>query len=420
VDPQRALLLRHLESVRAEGERRVVMRFRRAYPEQFFDAAVHVQPLPAHLVDTIPAARFAASAFVQAPIGNGPYRWVRREPGRQLELAANEQFFLGRPKLDRVVFLLARDAEAQINLLLDGTADILETVAPMTGVPRLTGRRELRIVPVASLNVGYLLFNHRAHGDRSRPHPILADVDVRRAIAMALDRQTLLRATYGTWAVLPDAPVSQSHWTRPLVPRGPAYDPAAARRMLARKGWTDRNGDGILDKDGAPLELRLNLPSTSAPRLALAPQIQEMLRRVGIRLELVRLDGPVWVERRRRGEFDLDFSAAFMDPSPSGIVQSWTCAGRGGTNVGQYCNPAVDSLIEAAIMTPDGDVAARWSAAYAALQRDVPAVFLFAPTQPFVVHARYRNVTVRPESNYGDLWRWSVDPARRLPRDGGR
>src|SRR5262245_44870627 len=78
VDPARALLLRHLESVTGEGDHRVVLRFRHAYREQFYDATFHVQLLPAHLVDTIPASRFAASAFVQAPVGNGPYRWVRR------------------------------------------------------------------------------------------------------------------------------------------------------------------------------------------------------------------------------------------------------------------------------------------------------------------------------------------------------
>jgi peptide/nickel transport system substrate-binding protein len=135
VDPARALLLRYLASVTAEGDHRVVMRFRRAYPEQLYDATFHVQPLPAHLVDSIPPARFAGSAFVRQPVGNGPYRWVRREPGRQLELAANPGFFLGTPTIDRVVFLTARDPEAQINLILDGSADLFENVPPVSGPP---------------------------------------------------------------------------------------------------------------------------------------------------------------------------------------------------------------------------------------------------------------------------------------------
>jgi peptide/nickel transport system substrate-binding protein len=417
VDAQRALLLRYLASVTAEGDRRVVMRFRRAYPEQFYDASYHVQPLPAHLVDSLPPGpRFAGSEFVKRPVGNGPYRWIRRDPGRQLELAADPEYFLGAPKLDRLIFLTVRDPEAQINLLLDGTADILEAVPPVSGPVRLAANPAVRLLNIPSLSVLYLLFNQRAPGDRSRAHPILGDVEVRRAISLALDRLNLARSTYGRFALPADAPAAQAHWTRDVVPRGTAYNPAAARTLLASRGWVDRNGDGVLEKDGVPLTLRLSIPATSATRAIMAPQVQEQLRRIGVRVEIDRLDFPVFIERRTKGEFDLDLSAANMDPSPSGIVQSWSCAGRGGTNVGGYCDPGLDSLLERAIYaTRNGGRI--WQAAYARLQGDVPAVFLASPAWSVAVHSRFRNVSIRPESPYGDLWRWSVDPARRISRD---
>ena len=416
VDPQRALLLRYLASVTAEGDRRVVLRFKRVYAEQLYDATWHVQLLPAHLVDTIPPERFAASAFVRDPVGSGPYRWVRRDPGRQVELAANKDFFLGAPRLDRVVFLLVRDPEAALNLMLDGTADIYEGVPPGSGPPRLAANPALRLLTTPSFSVVYLLFNQRAYGNREQPHPILADAAVRRALTMVIDRGPLLQSAYGAYGLPTNAPVAQGHWTYRLVPKGPGNDVAAARALLRKQGWSDSDGDGVLDKGGTPLSLRLNLPSTSAPRVAMAPQIQEQLRRAGVRLELIRLDGPVWVQRRTRGEFDIDFASATMDPSPAGIVQSWSCAGRAGSNYGQYCDPAVDSWFEQAISSPRGGERS-WRAGYAALQNDAPAAFLATPPVLLVVHRRYRGVSLRPESMYGDLWRWSVDPGRRLARD---
>ena len=416
VDPQRALLLRHLATVTAEGEQRVVLRFRRAYPEQFYDATWQVQLLPAHLVDSIPAERFAASAFVREPVGSGPYRWVRREPGRQLELAANSTFFLGAPKLDRLVFLLVRDPEAALNLMLDGTADVYEGVAPSSGPARLAGNPSLRLLTTPSFITVYLLFNQRAYGNRQQAHPILADAGVRRALSLAIDRTPLLQSAYGKYGVPTYAPVAQGHWTYRLVPKGPGYDAAGARALLRRLGWADSDGDGILDKGGAPLSLRLNLPTTSAPRVAMATQLQEQLRRAGVRIELIRLDGPVWGQRRQRGEFDIDFAAAVMDPSPAGIVQSWSCAGRAGSNYGQYCDPVVDRFLEQAISSPRGGER-NWRAAYAALQNDAPAAFLAAPPVLLAVHRRYRGVSLRPESLYSDVWRWSVDPGRRLARD---
>jgi peptide/nickel transport system substrate-binding protein len=342
---------------------------------------------------------------------------MRRDPGRQLELAANPDFFLGAPKLDRLVFLTARDPEAQINLLLDGTADIFEAVPPVSGPVRLAANPAIRLLNVPSLSVLYLLFNQRAPGNRTQPHPILGDVEVRRAIALALDRLNLARSTYGRFALPADAPAAQAHWTRGVVPKGMSYNPGAARALLASRGWVDRNGDGVLEKDGRPLALRLSIPATSATRAIMAPQVQEQLRQIGIRVEIDRLDFPVFIERRTRGEFDLDLSAANMDPSPSGIVQSWSCAGRGGSNVGWYCNPGLDSLLTQTIYSTRSG-SATWRAAYARLQADVPAVFLASPAWSVAVHSRFRGVSIRPESPYGDLWRWSVDPGRRISRDG--
>jgi hypothetical protein len=69
-------------------------------------------------------------------------------------------------------------------------------------------------------------------------------------------------------------------------------------------------------------------------------------------------------------------------------------------------------------MTSTHNPEANWRAAYAALQRDVPAIFIASPSTLFAVHTRYRDVTLRPESFYSTIWRWSVDPARRIARDG--
>ncbi len=415
VDPQRALLLRSIASVTAEGDRRVVIRFREKYPEQFYDATFHVQLLPAHLVDTIPPQRFAESAFARAPVGDGPYRWVRRTAGQRLELAGDPSFFLGAPKVDRVVFLLVRDVEAALNLLLDGSADLYEAVPPVTGPARLAGSKDIQVIGASSYGLLYLLFNQHAFGDRTRPHPILSDSVIRRALAMAIDRPTLLQSTYGGFGALAAAPVSRGQWTYALVP-GPRFSPDNAASLFRSRGYVTRNRDGILEKDGVPLAFRLNLPSTSAPRMKMATQVQEQLRKIGVRLEINAVDGPVWAQRRGRGEFDIDFSSAVLDPSPRGIVQSWTCAGRGGSNVGGFCDPEFDRLIDQALHAKKTGES-EWRHAYQRLQDDAPAVFLVSPPILFAIHRRYRNATFRSSSLYGDLWRWSVDPAKRLARD---
>lgn len=417
ISPTYALLLRDIASVTADGPGRVIVGFRQAYSEQMYDAVYHVPPLPAHLLDTIPAARLESSSFVTHPIGSGAYRWGHLEPGRLLELVAVPDFFLGRPKLERAVFLIARNAEAQLNLMLDGSADAYEAPAVLARqITPVIEKPTLRIRTQPWLSVGYLLFNRKAYGDRGTPHPILADLRVRQAIVLGIDRTALVRATFGPYATEAQGPMGQASWIRRVAPTQLPFDPARARSVLGAAGWRDSDGDGTLEKNGVPLSLRLMYPGSNVPRVALAEPIQEMLKQIGVRIELVRLDGPVWLERRNKGEFDIDFAQVQLDPTPSGLVQSWSCAGIGGTNVASICDPDFDQALTRAVRGR-GDVTGLWHRAIGALLANVPAAFIFTPTQTVVIHARYRDVLIRPDVPWSQLWRWSVDPAQRLARD---
>jgi peptide/nickel transport system substrate-binding protein len=414
IAPRLAELLRHITSVTAEGERRVVFRFSHAYAEQLYDAVFHVAPLPAHLLADIPPASLARAPFVQVPIGSGPYRWVRRVPGEFIELAANEHFFLGVPAIRRVFFRLAVDPDARLNLVLGGEADAMDNVPPpRTNLARVAADKDLRIVPVPSPTLGFLLFNQRDPHDRDRPHPILSDLDVRRAIGLALDRRLMVRATLGNAADVPYGPASPLLWIRHGAPPPRGVNAREARRLLAARGWQDRDGDGVLDRDGRPLALTLTTTNTSAIRQQMALQVQEQLRQLGIHVELERLDFAVYNERRNAGRFDIDFAATSQDPSPTGLGQGWSC--QGGTNVARYCDPVVDSLLDAASRATDHAPEA-WRAVLRRIEDDAPAVFMYAMSYMYVVHRRYTNVHIRPESAWLALREWTVaGPAPHRP-----
>ncbi|HJR17248.1 MAG TPA: ABC transporter substrate-binding protein [Gemmatimonadales bacterium] len=409
IAPRLAELLRQIVSVTADGPNRVVFRFARPYAEQFYDATFHVAPLPAHLLDSIPAGDLARSAFVKRPIGSGPYRWVRSVPGQFVELAAVPDFFLGKPKLKRVILRSTADPGARINLLLSGEADAMDIIPPPPdNIRRIAADTALRLIAVPSSTVGYLLFNQRDPSNRARPHPILADIRVRRAITLALNRRELVQAVFGPHGVVPYGPVSQLLWIRQGAPEPAGQNVTEARRLLAATGWGDSNGDGMLDRAGKPLRLLLSLPNTSGIRRQMALLVQEQLRRIGIQIEIQQLEFPIWNERRTEGQFDVDFSGVSQDASPSGLTQSWTCTG--GSNVAGYCDRAVDSLMAEAILGR-GDPADNWIEALRQIEEGAPATFLYAPTFMYAVSRRYRGVTISPHSPWITLRKWSVSPA---------
>jgi peptide/nickel transport system substrate-binding protein len=404
IAPGLARQLRHIASVTAGGDRRVVIRFTHYYAEQLYDAVFHVAPLPAHLLASLPPNSLASSPFVQAPVGSGPYRWVRRVPGQFVELAANERFFLGAPAIRRVFFRFAADADARLNMVLSGEADAMDNIPPpRSNVARVAGRKDLRVITVPSSTVGFVLFNQRDPDDRERPHPILADSAVRRAIGLALDRRLMVRATFGNAADVPYGPASPILWIRHGAPSPRGPNVREARRLLAAAGWADHDGDEVLDREGRPLSLRISMPNTSAIRQQFALQIQEQLRQVGIRIEIERYDFPVYNERRMAGRFDLDFASTSQDPSPTGLAQGWSC--NGGTNVARFCYPVVDSLLAGAALATGPEA---WRSVLRRIEDDAPAVFMYAPSYLYAVSRRFTNVRIRPESQWSALREWTV------------
>jgi peptide/nickel transport system substrate-binding protein len=405
IAPRLANVTRRIAAVEAEGDRVVVFRFHEVYAEQLYDATFHTAILPAHLLEHLPSTAQAWAPFVAHPIGSGPYRWVRRQESEFIELAANRRFFLGAPAIQRVIIRVAVDPNARLNLLLSGEADATENIPPpLSNVARVEAAGDVRVVAVPSSVLGYLVFNQRHPGDSTRPHPILADRDVRRALVLALDRGLLVRSVLDRFGTVPFGPASSALWISHGTPAPAQQNLSTARQLLAGRDWIDRDHDGVReDRSGRPLALRLQLPASSEQRVRMSLMIQEQLRQVGVRLEVARLEPAVWGERRAAGDFDIDFSSAIQDPSPSGLAYSWSCDGPG--NVGHYCDRGADSLLFRAMASPVAD-RAHWHAFLRRIESDVPAAFLYTQAYVAGVNRRFREVIIRPISAWGSLWRW--------------
>jgi peptide/nickel transport system substrate-binding protein len=404
--PSLALLLTDVTSVEAEGDSRVVIRFSQAYGEQLYDATYHVHILPAHLLAAIPPDSVATSAFARAPVGTGPYRWDRLEPTEYLQLRSVPGFFLGTPAIEQIVWRFTSSQESRLNLLLSGQADVQEDLIPPLGnIARLAERPSLRVARFSSVGVNYLLFNQRAPGDSTRPHPLFADAAVRRALTIGLDRATMAKALLGKYAAPVSSPAPSAAWFGALAPEPAAFDPKEALRILASRGWKDTDGDGVLDRNGVPLAFNLIVPSSSVARVQSALIAQEQLRKLGVKVEVVPLEFAQFLARRRPGNFDAAMESFNMDPSPWSMIDRWGCGAE--TNYGHYCNRAADSLLRASHLATR-DPAPPLRAWLRTVAQDYPAAFLFSADRVYAIPRAYGNVTFQVESPWQQVWTWTL------------
>lgn len=409
--------LEPIAAVEAATPRTVRVRFRRAFQEQVYLAGFNLLPMPAHLLERLPAESIATSPWAREPIGNGPYKFARRVAGEFVELKADPSFFLGRPGIARLLFRFVSDGTARKNLLISGETDVLEGV-PLANVEELKAQPQLRLITVASNILGYALFNSRNPADTAQPNPILGDVRVREALTLALDRKTMVSSVWAPGSSFSDAAQSQLWgWITPGGIKGGSQDVTRAKALLAAAGWRDSDGDGILDRNGQPLRLAVLLPN-SPTRRPMGILAQQMWRNVGVQADLEIVERADYEPKRKAGKWDLDFAGASQDPAPSSLVQSWSCAtanAPGTSNVGHWCDPTFDRLLRTA--TESKKPVAAWGAVLGRMSAWHPAIFLASPVSVVAVHQRFTNVTIWPSKAWRSLWLWRVKPDMALPRD---
>jgi peptide/nickel transport system substrate-binding protein len=385
----------------------------------FYDAVYHMRILPAHLLRDVPRAEWQNAKFGRAPVGDGPYRFVSWKAGETVELAADSTFFLGRPYIRRLIWRITPDLGVAVTGLVAGENDATEMLVSPDNIKRASAAPQLATYPYKGTVYGYLGFNLTAREDRKKPHPLFGDPEVRRALAMAVDRQRLAESIFGQYAKVPPGPMSQMWWIWDLDTHSLPYDTLEAARILAKRGWVDSNKDGIRDRHGQTLSFGLLVPTSSAVRRGYARLIQEQLRPLGVEVRIDEVEFSVFMQRAQAGQFDALLQTWSTDPTPSsGIAQTWTRAGFGSSNYGRYGNPTFDRLVAAASSEVDRAAARRdWRAAMEIINHDAPAIFLFATTNVAAVHRRIENVTIRPDSWWASLRTWRIPATRLIDRD---
>ena len=395
-----------IDSVTAPDSATAVFRFRRWYPEQLYDATYHMRILPKHLLDTIPRARLASSEFGRHPVGDGPYRFVDWQAGTQITLAADSSWFLGRPHIARLAWRIIPDLQAAVSALLAGEADAMELIPSRNQLERVQDDPEIRLVPYASPFYAGIVFNLR--------RPPFSDREVRRAIAMVLDRGTIVQSVFGRFADVAAGATSPMQWIWSDSVRQLPLDTAAAAKALAARGWRLAQGRPVRIRAGVPLRFTLLVPTSSQVRQQAAVIVQDELRRLGVEMRIQPVEFTVMERRTVGGDFDAAFVSRTIDPSPASLLQFW---GAGESNIGRYASPAFDSLAAAASRARSrAEAGPLWRRALEQLNEDAPAVFIFSPRNNAAVGLQLENVSIRPDDWLATVSEWRV----RAASDHGR
>lgn len=362
--------------------------------------------MPAHRLASVPAEQMRTAPFNRAPVGNGPFRYVSHRANDRWVFEANPRFptgLGGPPPLQRLIWRVVPDNAAQMAELLTGQADIM--LAPRAEQVRDIGARAgYRGIAKPSRRYYFITWNGKKQ--------FLADPRVRRALMMALDRQTMINTLRSGFAQIGTGPIAPYHWAfdRTLAPL--PFDTAGARALLAAAGYRDRNGDGVVESSaGDAFSIELKVAANSAFNRDLGEMIRADLARVGVQIQVRAVDFATLVEDISspsrsfdsavlafETDFKLNLRDAFHSDALSGPFQS-----------ASYSNPRVDQLLDRlARPASRTDASALWAELQKIIRDEQPWGVLWYPPELIIARERLQGFAPDIRGLLVGVGSWSI------------
>lgn len=381
----------------------IKFRFTEVYANELDDLS-YLVPLPKHILGNVPPAELQNHPFNSDPtVVNGPFKlkvWKRQQ---QLELVVNENYSFKRPNLDRVVFRIIPDKMSRSANLKSGEVDIVEDIPPhdVTEIKESFSNIDILVYP----SMGYEFIRWL------NTHPLFKDRNVRRALTMAINRRQLIDVLwqgYATECVSPVHP-SQTMYYNPTIKPLP-YDPEAARQILASVGWSDSDGDGIIDKNGQPFEFTMKTSLAHQDRVDALTMIQADLAKIGIAMTPEKVEFSVLISQLRERDYEAALAGLRMSEVFNPFTAWHTAAIENGYNYVNYSNAQVDSLIDIGRRSLNPDKAkAIWDAYQEILYNDQPFTFLFVLSNLDAVSNRVKGIETWPKGIFFNVEEWWVE-----------
>lgn len=386
--------------------------FRVSYANPYapaLDSWAGLQILPEHLLK---GQDINTTSFRFKPVGSHYYKLEEWKPGERISLVRNPNSTQGPPRIDRLVSRFIPDPAAQFLELLADNIDSM-TLNPIQYSRIVPSREDLKqklaLYKELGNNYTYLGFNLK--------HKPFDDIRVRQAINYAIDKQELIDGVLLGMGEPVSSPYKPgTRWTNPDLSPYP-YDPNKAIALMKAAGYTGRDKEGYLLRDGKRLSFDI-LTNQNKQREMSAVLVQRRLKEIGIDANIRVMEWASFIGRFiKTGDFDVVLLGwgLSLDPDQYSIWHSSQQA-PGQFNFIGYNNPRVDKLLEQGRLELNPDKRMKIYHEFASiLLADSPIVYLYAGYGLPAIHKRVKGIdNPAPPAGIGyNSYDWYIPPPLR-------
>ena len=282
-----------ISTVEAPDDLTVVFTLSSPYADLPIMLGYNVGIVPKHLLDGQDLNE--PTAFLQQPIGTGPFKYKEFSAGDFLSVEANPDYFDGAPHLESIIFKIVPDGNARVAQAQSGEIDLAIVEPPQ--VEALSGSESATVREVPQVQYYFFAVNHTS--------TTMQNVLVRQALSTAIDKDAIvneLLGGYGAVATGPINPLLAEFYTAEVTTY--PYDLEAAGALLDEAGWT-LDGDKRVNASGAPLTIVINGPQGYPTLEQVLIYAQQQWEGLGVTVELIIDEWTVHLEKYRTQDYDL-------------------------------------------------------------------------------------------------------------------
>ena len=276
----------------------------------------------------------------------GPYMVTEFEPFVETVVKRYDGYWGGMPKLSEAHLITISDTES-LSMALQNEEIDMAVAMPTSAISTFENNDDYVIDAVTTSRGNRMYYN--------MDHEAMKDPAVRQAIAMCIDREGVSKTIYNgkaeaSWGLFPSfLPYGGTDGLTLTVDK---YDPEGAAALLAEAGWSDSDGDGVLDKDGVKLELKAITFASRKELGQMLELLQAELGTIGIKLNVEVMESTA--DAVTAGDYDLDCETGVMVPTgnPQYFINLMLVTGAS-SNYSHYSNAKLDELAKTLSGTAD-------------------------------------------------------------------
>lgn len=342
------------------------------------------------------------------PIGTGPYKFVNYEKNKSIELAYNENYRNGRPYIDKIIGKILASSELVITAFETGQVDL----ALSTGFDweKFEQNKNVKIVEFISQGYEFLGFNFNKQ-------IINRYVNLRKAIAYGIDRQSIIEEVFLGHATQTDLPIHPNSWVLSDNSSIYGFNLDKAKEELEKMGWKDIDGDGFYeDENGNDIILRLTTNSYNPIRLKVADLVVENLNRLGVNVvkdypdsipdnitqEMMSEQWEKLMAKITNGDFDIVLLGWDLSPIPDLSFAFHSSGIRTNSNFIRYNSETMDNALAHLVNADEVNKLNYYKKVESIILEDLPYVSLFFKNRALLINNKVKG---KIDPTFYDIYR---------------